>query len=142
MEVLLIVLGANAVMWLLIILGWRHQRAKLTKSLTDDLAFTGEHLLLGPQNGYYAMTKGRVSVRSMGVMALTTKRLIFRVMFGKGFDIPMEDVTEITQARWFEGMYRNGREFLILQLRDGGRIGFQMKNHSAWMEEIRRQIAS
>lgn len=137
MDILWLVIGINAAVWALILVGWRYQRARIEERLRRDVSFTGEYLVLGPQNGYYAKIKGRVSVRSMGVMALTNKRLIFRVMFGKGFDIPVDDIVGISGAKWFQGMYRNGREFLILKLRDGSEIGFQTGNQQSWEEQIR-----
>lgn len=137
MDILWLVIGINAAVWALILVGWRYQRARIEERLRRDVSFTGEYLVLGPQNGYYAKIKGRVSVRSMGVMALTNKRLIFRVMFGKGFDIPVDDIVGISGAKWFQGMYRNGREFMILKLRDGSEIGFQTGNQQSWEEQIR-----
>lgn len=137
MDILWLVIGINAAVWALILVGWRYQRARIEERLRRDVSFTGEYLVLGPQNGYYAKIRGRVSVRSMGVMALTNKRLIFRVMFGKGFDIPVDDIVGISGAKWFQGMYRNGREFMILKLRDGSEIGFQTGNQQSWEEQIR-----
>lgn len=137
MDILWLVIGINAAVWALILVGWRYQRARIEERLRRDVSFTGEYLVLGPQNGYYAKIRGRVSVRSMGVMALTNKRLIFRVMFGKGFDIPVDDIVGISEAKWFQGMYRNGREFMILKLRDGSEIGFQTGNQQSWEEQIR-----
>lgn len=142
MDVFLLVIGINAVIWILIFIGFRFQRAKIEQKLREDVSLTGEYLVLGPQNGYYAKTKSIANVKSMGVMALTNKRLIFRVLFGMGFDIPVEDIAGISEAKWFQGMYHNGREFLILKLRDGSEIGFQMKNQPEWAEQIRSLSAA
>ncbi|MBP6964496.1 MAG: hypothetical protein KBC96_08825 [Armatimonadetes bacterium] len=132
-----LVIGINAVVWTLLIIGWRFQRARIEEKLRQDVSATGEYLVLGPQNGYYAKSKGVMAVKSMGVMALTNKRLIFRVLFGMGFDIPLEDIVDISGSTWFQGMYRNGQEFMILRLRDESEIGFQTRDHQAWAERIR-----
>ncbi len=137
LRVWLIVIGINAAVWISLILVWRVMRARMAEKLQQDVSNTGEYLVLGPQNGYYAKVKGIVSVRSMGVMALTNKRLIFRVVFGKGFDIPLESVVGVSGGAWFQGMYRNGREFVVLKLRDGSEIGFQTRDEQQWAEQIR-----
>lgn len=142
MNTLLIVIGINAAVWTMIVVGWRFQRTRIEQQLSEDVSRTGEHLVLGPQNGYYAKSKGIMAVKSMGVMALTNKRLIFRVMFGKGFDIPIEDIVGISGNVWFQGMYRNGQEFMILKLRDDSEIGFQTKDHRAWMDQIGAAVKS
>jgi hypothetical protein len=142
MGVVWLVLGINAVVWILLFIGWRFQRARIEEKLKNDVGLTGEYLVLGPQNGYYAKTKGIANVMSMGVMALTNKRLMFRVLFGMGFDIPLADIAEVSEAKWCEGMYRNGRNFMILTQRDGSKIGFQTKDQQRWSEEIRSQLSS
>lgn len=140
MDVVWLVLGINAAAWTLLIIGWRFQRARIEEKLKEDVRSTGEYLVLGPQNGYYAKTKGITTVKSMGVMALTNKRLIFRVLFGLGFDISLEDITGISEAKWFQGMYRNGQEHLILRLRDGTEIGFQTRDQQRWSEELQSKV--
>lgn len=136
-NVFLLVLGINAAVWIGLILVWRIMRARMEEKLRQDMDATGEFAILGPQNGYYAKSKGIVAVKSMGVMALTNKRLIFRVILGAGFDIPMEDIVGISGGTWFQGMYRNGSEFVVLKLRDGSEIGFQTRDEQSWAEQIR-----
>lgn len=136
MHTWVLVIGINAAVWALLIIGWRFQRARIEEKLKNDVGIAGEYLVLGPQNGYYAKTKGLFSTRSMGVMALTNKRLIFRVLFGLGFDIAIEDIVGISGNTWFQGMYRNGRDFMILKLRDESEIAFQTSDEQRWSEEL------
>lgn len=137
MDVFWLVIGINAAVWTVLYLVWRAMRTRMQDKLRQDISSTGEYLVLGPQNGYYAKSKGIMAVKSMGVMALTNKRVVFRVLFGAGFDIPLEDIVGISGNRWFQGMYRNGQEFMILKLRDGSEIGFQTRDERAWAEQIR-----
>lgn len=137
MDVFWFVIGINAAVWILLFAVWRVMRARIEEKLRRDVSFTGEYLVLGPQNGYYAKSKGIVAVKSMGVMALTNKRIIFRVLLGVGFDIPLGDIVGISGNRWFQGMYRNGQEFMIMKLRDGSEIGFQTRDERQWAEQIR-----
>ena len=136
MNTWLLVIGINVGVWILLVVGWRFQRARMEQKLNEDVSSTGEYLLLGPQTGMYAKRKGIVTVKSMGVMALTNKRLMFRVLLGKGFDIPYEEITGFSEAKWFKGTYQSGRPFMILQLRDGSEIAFQTRDQQRWVDEL------
>ena len=140
--VIAIVLGGQAVIWLLIyVFGFKRQREQLAKSLRKS-ELTGEHIVISPQNGYYAKTRGRASIKSMGVMALTDRRLIFRLPLWGGFEIPIENIAGVSEALWFQGMYRNGRQFLVVRQRDGTEIGFQTKNAQAWADALKSLVIS
>jgi len=136
----LLVIGGNAVVWILLFIGWRFQRARMEEKLKEDVSSTGEYLVLGPQNGYYAKRKGIATIKSMGVMALTNKRLVFRVLFGRGFDIPFEDIADLSEAKWFRGTYQSGRPFMILKQRDGSEIAFQTRDQQRWSEELQSKL--
>jgi len=88
------------------------------------------------------MLKGIVSTKTMGAMGLTDTTLIFIPPLGRNMEYPLKDVVEASENTWFAGNYRSGRAFLILKLRDGKEVGFQVGNHQRWMEEIRSRIGA
>jgi hypothetical protein len=135
-RVVLIVVGINAVVWLLILAWFRYRVAALARSINAS----GECLVLGPERGYYNVMKGPVSAKTMGIIALTDRRLIFNGPLGMNADIPFDQIADTSRNKWWQGNYRNGREFMILRLRDGKEVAFQVKNLDRWMQEIQPKI--
>jgi hypothetical protein len=93
--------------------------------------------VIGPERSYCNIMKGRVSVKTMGIIALTDRRLIFRGPLGMNSDIPFDQIAETSRNKWWQGNYRNGREFLILRLTDGNEIAYQVRDIDRWEQEIR-----
>jgi len=51
-------------------------------------------------------------------------------------EIPLADIAEVSETKWFLRSYRSGRMHLILHLRDGSLAGFTVDNHDAWMNAL------
>ncbi len=141
MQVLWIVLGINAAVWTVLYLVWRIMRGRMEEKLNQDVSFAGEYFLLGPQTGMYFKRVGIAKISSIGVMALTNKRFIFRMVFGRGVEILYEDIAGLSAAKWFHGTYRNGQPFMILTLRDDSEIGFQTRDQETWAEQIQGHMS-
>ena len=139
-RVVLIVLGLNAIVWGLVFAWFRYKVTALARSINASGASTGECLLIGPERGYYNVMKGPVSAKTMGIIALTDRRLIFNGPLGMNADIPFDQIAATSRNTWWHGNYRNGREFMILRLRDGKEVAFQVKNLDRWMQEIQPKI--
>jgi len=139
-RVVLMVLGLNALVWGLVLAWFKWRAGVLTRMLDATCASTGECLLIGPERGYYNVMKGRVSAKTMGIIALTDRRLIFNGPLGMNADIPFDQIADTSRNKWWKGNYRNGREFMILRLRDGNEVAFQVKNVDRWMQEIQPRI--
>ena len=94
-------------------------------------------MLFGPELGFYqGMIRGIVSTKTYGVIALTDRRLVFRRPIGGNIDIPLSQIAEISENKWFAGNYRGGHKFLILKLADGTEKAFQVKHHDGWMQAL------
>lgn len=139
-KVILLVLGINAVVWLLVFAWLRHRAKALADYINASCASTGECLVIGPERGYCNIMKGRASVKTMGIIALTDRRLIFNGPLGMNADIPFDRIAEVSRNKWWQGNYRNGRQFLILHLTDGNEVAFQVKNLDHWAQEIQSKM--
>ena len=142
LRVILLVLGLNAVVWLLILVWFRYKLKALALSLNASCASTGECLVIGPERGYCNIMKGRVSLKTKGIIALTDRRLIFKGPLGMNSDILLDQIAEVSRNKWWQGNYRNGREFLILRLKDGKEIAFQVKSPDRWEQAIQSSVTS
>ena len=112
-------------------------------NLKRQLGRSGERVLFGPELGFYqGMIRGIVSTKTYGVIALTDRRLIFRKPIGRDIEIPLSQITAVSENEWFAGNYRGGREFLILKLADASEKAFQVKDHAGWMRELRSRLAA
>ena len=116
---------------------------RLGPDLNRVIARSGEKLVIGPETGHYtAMIRGIIATKTYGVIALTDRRLIFRKPIGRDIEIPLSQITAVSENEWFAGNYRGGREFLILKLADASEKAFQVKDHAGWMRELRSRLAA
>ena len=136
LQVILIVLGINGVVWTLVLAGLKRKSKALTESINASCATTGECLVIGPERATYNIMKGIASVKTMGVIALTNRRLIFKGPMGMNADIPFEQIADQSQNVWFNGNYRNGGEWLILKLKDGQEVAFMVRDIQQWIDAI------
>lgn len=142
MKVILIVLGANAVLWTLVFALLKNRAHAMERSLRESLADTGEMTILGPERSYCNVMKGRVSVKTMGVIALTDRRLIFKGFGLLDQDIRRDQIAELSRNQWWRGNYRGGHEFLVLHLKDGKEIAFQVRDTDRWAREIELSVTT
>ena len=139
LKTLAIIVIINAFVWGLFF--W--QRCRLIEKTRAAVERSGQSWVIPPEKGFYqGMLKGIVSTKTMGAMGLTDTTLIFIPPLGRNMEYPLKDVVEASENTWFAGNYRSGRAFLILKLRDGKEVGFQVGNHQRWMEEIRSRIGA
>lgn len=134
------ILAVNGVVWTLILASFKRKSKQLMESINASCATTGECLVIGPERGYYNHMKGIASIKTMGVMALTNKRLIFKGPMGMDADITFDQIADISRNVWFQGNYRGGHEFLILKLKDGNEAAFQVPDISKWAEQIQSSV--
>jgi hypothetical protein len=135
LEIVLLVLGilgAQAILWVLILLLLKRKTESETISMRDRLAGTGEALVRDPESALYRGASSRFSkVKGNGIIALTDRRLIFRKLFGSEIEVARAEIVGLREDKWFLRAYC-GRMHLILQLVDGTEIGFTVRDHAAW----------
>ena len=116
-----------------LLLGRSRRRAA---ALRDALVQSGEIPSLGPETAVYQGGGAMVSTKTYGVIALTDRRIIFQQPVGGNIEVPLDQITGLSEGKWFKGNYRSGKTFLILRLRDGQEMGFVVSDHNRWMEEL------
>lgn len=112
---------------------------RLPGRLRAELASSGETLLRAPERGTYrgSTATGYPRAAGTGVVALTDRRLVFRPMVGRAIDVPISQIEGIREEKWFLGSMRAGRTHLVLRLRDGGEVGFLVRDPRAWIAALR-----
>lgn len=138
-RVLVIVALGNAVVWGLFF--WRRRR--LITRTRAAVERSGETWIIPPENVFYQGTlRGIVSIKTLGAMGLAPSRIIFIPPLGRNMEYVLADIASVSESTWFAGNYRSGRPFLTLKLANGAEVGFQVRNHQRWMQEIRSRIPS
>ncbi len=136
------ILAAQLLFWIPFILWMRGKSARLVESLRDEVAAAGEAMVEGPSPGIYRGGSGRFSrVRGNGIVALTDRRLIFAKLIGQRVEVPLNEISEIREDRWFLGSARGGSLHLILKTSEG-EVGFMMRDQSAYRASMERHIAA
>ena len=137
-ELIVLLIGLGAVLLFLFSQLFKRQKARLR----DEIERSGEALLAGPDSGLYQGGSSYVSLKTQGVMALTDRRLIFRKPIGGDIEIPLSQITGVSENTWFQGNYRSGKPWLILSLATGGDVAFMVGEHDHWFREIESRIRS
>ena len=137
MSHVLVAVAIAVVVVVLSLLLYRVWLRRLAADLKRILEQSGAILLVGPEIGFYqGMIRRIISTETYGVIALTDRRLVFRRPIGGNIDIPLSQIAEISENKWFAGNYRGGYKFLILKLADGTEKAFQVKHHDGWMQAL------
>lgn len=135
--VLVVVAGVNALVWGLLIF----LLSSRSRKLSQDLANSGESVLMGPVRGLLQTMRGVVSLRTGGVVALTERRIVFLKPLGGELEIPLSAIKNVTTSTWFAGNYRGGREWLIIERLDGSKMAFMVSNAGIWACAMQARIA-
>jgi len=128
----------EAVLLVVVVIWAKRRQQERMQALVDEIGQSGEKLVLGPEGAMYRGGTGSYSrVKGSGVIALTSKRLVFRKLVGGEVEVRLNEVASVSENRWFLAAYHNGRQHLILELTDGTKVGFMVKDHQRWMEGVR-----
>ena len=136
--VVVLVLGIvalQAVIWIPIIIWWRHKSRAAQARLAA--AIESEPLIRAPEKGNYrgATAPGYPVVKNSGVIALTTRRLVFITLTGKSIEIPLAEITGVRESKVFKAAATGGVMHLIVRV-PSGEIGFFVPDNAAWINAI------
>jgi hypothetical protein len=139
LAVILLVVGILAAVLLMLvpILGWARRRSqRIEAELDAELA--GETPLLGPEKAMYRGGSGSYpKVKGNGVMVLTPRRLIFRMVLGTGVEIPCDEITGARETKRFRGAVTGGYTHMVVQTTTG-ELGFFVADVAAWLAALER----
>ncbi len=136
LPVILIVAVAAGLLFLFVV--WSMRKRALIAALGKGLSLVNETLVFGPVPGLYRGTNQHTfGFTGDCVATLTSRRFIYASITGQHEEIPLSDIQTVSENVWFAGQYRNGRQHLILELKDGRKVGFLLRNHSQMLGALR-----
>lgn len=133
---LLAVIGVvQGLIWFLVIRALR----RLTTRLGEELR--GTPIVLGPERVHYQGATGDHYPRARGfvAVALTHDRLAVRRLAVRGFDVPLREVTRVSQQLRWNGHYRDGKVHVVIET-PCGEFAFQPTHPDAWISAVERTL--
>lgn len=133
------ILVLEAIIWVPIVMFMRRRSAGLAKEAEDSIMLAGEHAVVGPESILFRkpMFRRFGVVGGNAVATLTDKRIIIDQLVGSKIEIPLDDIIEVKESKWFRGCYRGGLTNVILKLQDGGEVSLLVKDPRPWLEGFR-----
>jgi hypothetical protein len=139
--VILLVVGILAAVLLMLvpILGWARRRSqRIEAELAAELA--GEPPLIGPEKAMYRGGSGPYpKVKGNGVIVLTDRRLILRMVVGKDVEVPRDEITGARETKRFRGAVVGGYTHLVVATASG-ELGFFVADSAAWLAALDRAV--
>ena len=130
------ILALNALLWWAA-LAWMRGRLRRTDAELRGLVQDDERFVVEPAVGNYRGATARFGkVKGTGVVALTDRRILCAKAVGKWIEVPLAEVVGVREDEWFLRSY-NGTPHLIVKLRDGVEVGFQVRDRARWLEALR-----
>jgi len=139
--IILLVFAANALIWIPVIVWMRRRSARLAKDTQDSITLSGEQTILGPESVLFQkpMFHRFGVIGGNAVATLTDKRLVISPLAGSRVEIPLSDIVEIRQSKWYRGNYRGGYTHVILTLQDGKEVALLVIDPERWVEALHRK---
>lgn len=103
------------------------------KDFIDSINNSNERILIAPERGSFRGATNELGrVKTDGTIALTDKNIHFLKALGRNFKIDLKEIDTITTDSKFLGSWRGGMIHLIVNLKDGSKIGFFVKDIERW----------
>jgi hypothetical protein len=130
--ILSVAVAAGLLLWFV------RKRAALIKALGKDLILVDETLVFGPVPGLYCGTN-RHTFQFTGncVATLTSRRFIYATITGRREELSLSDIATVSENEWFARQFKDGWQHLILELKDGRKVGFFLRNQSQMLGALR-----
>ena len=129
----------EALIWIPIVVWMRRRSARLGEETRDSVMLSGEHVIIGPESILVRkpMFRRFGVVGGNAVVTLSDKRLIVDQLIGSRIEIPLGDIIEIKESKWYRASARGGYTHVILKLQDGKELALQVTDPQRWMEGLR-----
>jgi hypothetical protein len=133
--ILMVAVATGLLLW------FKRKRAALMDALGKDLILKDETPVFGPVPGLYCGTNQHVfQIVGNCVATLTSRRFIYATITGRREELPLSDVATVSENEWFAKQFWNGRPHLIIELKDGRKVGFLLRNHSQMLGALRGKL--
>lgn len=120
---------------------WALRRSAALKQEVEQSTSAHERFLVSPQNAGYSGGPRRFGwARGSVVLALTDRRVIFRSLLGGPVEIELADIASVSEAAWYRGMYKAGRRHIVLQLKEGAKVAFMVRDARPWLEAFDKAL--
>jgi len=127
----------NALIWGGIFFWFRSRTAKSRAAFADEIARTGERVVIAIETANYAGgSRGASNVGGTGQIALTDRRLWFQKLTGGIIEIPISNIAGARVATSWRSRRRGGRQFLILATREQSELAFSLPDTNRWMSAL------
>jgi len=131
------ILSLQAIVWVPILALIRAERNRIP----EEVRRSGETLVLGPERADYQGWTHRFGIaRTMGTLALTDRRLLFKRPFGRDISILLSETTGVSGAVAFAKYRHDFHRYLVLSLRDGTEVVFLVRDREKWLEALRGRL--
>jgi hypothetical protein len=120
---------------LVLIFQLRNRYRFILSSMRQELQANPGTVLAGPEVATFSGSDREYGRgRCNGIIALTSDRLLFRGVFGRPVQVPLQDVAAVYEDKPFQGRRTGGGRHLVLRLDDGNRLGFYVRDRERWLK--------
>lgn len=133
------ILILEAIIWVPIVILMRRRSGGLAEEEKRTILLAGERAIVGPESIIFSkpMFRRIGAISGNTVAVLTQERMIITPLVGSKVEIPLADIIEVKESKWFRGSYRGGLTNVILKLQDGSEVSLLVKDPKPWMEGLR-----
>ncbi len=135
--VVISIAGINLAVWSLLFARLRRK----TEQTIDEVRRSGEDLVIPPVSAnYQGWTKRYGFAKTLGRLALTNNRIIFKKPLGSDIVIPLHEVAEVSDTAHLGRRSHTFGNYLCIKLRDGTEVLFLVNDQARWIGQIRTRI--
>lgn len=109
-----------------------------TARMMESEITSREKILLGPQYVHEYSDANWLGTKWSGSVVLTDQKLLFCPSLGRARQIPLRSITGVKESKAFAGHIRFGSCYVIMEIDDGKKYGFQLRDGSQWLAAIDR----
>lgn len=135
-KVIITIVAVDAVVLALIFSGIAWWVRRLVAGLDEAISQSGEAIVIESQRGLYLRKAGIASLKTEGAVALTDRRLVFRKPLGGDISLPLSEMEYVSRAPRYKGCWRRGRDFLVVEMKDGSEAAFMVKDPGLWIRQM------
>jgi len=127
----------QAAIWIPVTRRSKRTSASFLEQFRDDVARSGERVIVEPERGVYRGGSGSYSaVSGNGTILLTDRRLLFRKKTGGEVEVPTASMVSATRSKGFRGSRVGGATHLVITTSDGAEVGFFVDDLDAWDQAL------
>jgi len=125
-----VLVGVNVIVWVKIFGNLR----RLQHEMRQTIDSSGEKMVKAPEIGRYrgASAPGYGRVGGLGVVAMTSRRVLFSKAVGQSVEVALDQVSGIRT----QPFNNPNRTRVFLELKTGGDVVFSFRNPDVWQQSI------